>query len=595
MTQPKALIAERYRLIESLGAGGMGRVWLARDEMLRRDVAIKEVIPPEGLTTEERDELRLRTLREARAAARLNDPNVVRIYDVIQSEQAPWIVMEYVPSRSLHQVITDEGPLPPERVAQIGLAVLSALRAAHAAGVLHRDVKPGNVLLADTGRVVLTDFGLAVFEGGDGAVTRPGLILGSPQYISPERAREGTSGPESDMWSLGATLYAAVEGRSPYARSTTYATLTALATEEPDPPARAGVMKPVLNALLRKDPRARAGVAETERLLRRAAAGEGRGFSWSLPALPRPRRSREGHSGSSGIRASRSAESVAQVSAPPGGLSEHSPGPFDIRPEARVEFPGRARGSAVVGAPAPVELDRPDDDDSTVPAGQRWKWIAVAAGVLVIAVVAAIVLSDQGGAPPADAPVTGQAARSTSAAPSPSPSVSLSPQVQGSFGDDVMQLPPGYHYETDPTWGWRVAVPDGWIKRPHETSKSMVYFQSNTDPRMRMGVDTTFTPPADAVADWEQQERARLRSGMYANYQRVGIEPVTNYQGQCADWQWRYDSSQGGRMHVSNLGCRVRPNLGHALYWEVPDSLWDSEPVTTMYGIIKVSFRPKPA
>jgi len=262
MAVRRMLVAGRYRLLEPVGAGGMGRVWLARDEMLRRDVAVKEVIPPEGLTPQERDELRMRTLREARAAARLNDANVVRIYDVVHTEQAPWIVMEYVPSRSLHQVITEDGPLPVERVARIGLAVLGALRAAHAAGVLHRDVKPGNVLLADAGRVVLTDFGLAVFEGGDGAVTRPGLILGSPQYISPERAREGTSGPESDLWSLGATLYAAVEGRSPYARSTTYATLPALATEEPDPPVRAGVLRPVLTALLRKDPRARAGVAE---------------------------------------------------------------------------------------------------------------------------------------------------------------------------------------------------------------------------------------------------------------------------------------------------------------------------------------------
>src|SRR6185369_6078537 len=199
----------------------------------------------------------------------------------------------YVPSRSLHQVITEEGTLPPDRAAVIGIDVLAALKAAHLAGVLHRDVKPGNVLLADDGRVVLTDFGLAIFEGGDGAVTRPGLILGSPQYIAPERAREGQSGPESDLWSLGATLYAAVEGRSPYARSTTYGTLTALATEEPDPPARAGVLKPVLVALLRKDPRARASVAETERLLLRAAAGEGRGWPFGMPALPRPRRSRE--------------------------------------------------------------------------------------------------------------------------------------------------------------------------------------------------------------------------------------------------------------------------------------------------------------
>src|SRR4051812_1251802 len=395
-------VAERYRLIEQLGSGGMGRVWLARDEVLRRDVAIKEVVPPPGLTPEERDELRMRTLREARAAARLNDPNVVRIYDVMHTEQAPWIVMEYVPSRSLHQVITEDGPLPPERVAGIGLAVLSALRAAHAAGVLHRDVKPGNVLLADTGRVVLTDFGLAVFEGGDGAVTRPGLILGSPQYISPERAREGTSGPEADMWSLGATLYAAVEGRSPYARSTTYATLTALATEEPDPPVRAGVMKPVLAALLRKEPRTRAGMAETERLLQRAVAGEGRGW-WSRPALPRPRRSREGHpspspnSGGGPSFHSAAVGAVAPVSAEPGAASDVSPEPISVfrsvRRPAALEGPSEGRSDL-------IPLGSADDDlDRTVMPKQRWRWVAAAVAVVALAVTAVLLLTDSGESP----------------------------------------------------------------------------------------------------------------------------------------------------------------------------------------------------
>src|SRR5207248_4683065 len=184
------LIAERYRLLRSLGEGGMGRVWLARDEILHRDVAVKEVVPPPGLTPAEREEMGRRTLREARAAARLTHPNVVRVYDVVTSDRHPWIVMEYVPSRSLHQVIAEDGPLPPRRVAEIGLGVLGALRAAHAAGVTHRDVKPGNVLLTDDGRVVLTDFGLAAM-GGEANVTRPGLILGSPAYIAPERARDG--------------------------------------------------------------------------------------------------------------------------------------------------------------------------------------------------------------------------------------------------------------------------------------------------------------------------------------------------------------------------------------------------------------------
>jgi serine/threonine protein kinase len=289
MSASQVLIAGRYRLIRSLGNGGMGRVWLARDQVLHRDVAVKEVVLPVGLTDAELEELRQRTLREARAAARLSHPNVVQIYDVVRTDDQPWIVMEYVPSRSLHRVIEEDGPLPPARVARIGLSVLAALDAAHRAGVLHRDVKPSNVLISDAGRVVLTDFGLATFDGGENAVTRPGLVLGSPQYVSPERARDGDSTPEADLWSLGATLYAAVEGRSPFARPTTMATLTALATERPDPMRRAGPLKPVLLGLLRRNVRSRLGVAEAESLLWRAAEPGTRTLGRRLPR-PRPPR-----------------------------------------------------------------------------------------------------------------------------------------------------------------------------------------------------------------------------------------------------------------------------------------------------------------
>lgn len=638
MTQPRSLIAERYRLIESLGAGGMGRVWLARDEMLRRDVAIKEVVPPEGLTAEEREELRLRTLREARAAARLNDANVVRIYDVVQTEQAPWIVMEYVPSRSLHQVITDDGPLPPERVAQIGLAVLNALKAAHAAGVLHRDVKPGNVLLADTGRVVLTDFGLAVFEGGDGAVTRPGLILGSPQYISPERAREGTSGPESDLWSLGATLYAAVEGRSPYARSTTYATLTALATEDPDPPTRAGVLKPVLNALLRKDPRARAGVAETERLLQRAAAGEGRAWSWSLP---RPRRSREGHPtglrslsggssrdslrgslrgalrgpssqgpssrGSSQPLGGGSPEQDAPVSSPPAGLEQASPSPtgaprWNDAP-AQVDSPGSALGSAAVPASPPVgaglysRTTAASDAVDTAPRGQhRGRWIAAVVVALALLVGAGVMIARSGddGLPrtgPTGAHATNLPAGPATSAPGPTPSES--PQVRGTIGGTVMDLPAGFHWETDATYGWAVAVPNGWVRSVKRPSyPSMISFTDPLDGRWEMAIDTSFKPPlGDPVEDWRGQEQARLKDGLYPAYEQVRIVPIAFRDGwACADWQWRYTATNG-RLHISNMGCRVNPGRGHAIYWQTPDALWDDSATVNKFTIVKLSFR----
>jgi tRNA A-37 threonylcarbamoyl transferase component Bud32 len=290
MAVGRMLIAGRYRLLEPVGSGGMGRVWLARDEMLDRDVAVKEFRPPEWMTDAEQARLRDRTLREARSAGRLNHPHVVRVYDVVHADGLPWIVMEYVPSRSLHQVINEDGPYSPVAAARIGLSVLDALSAAHRAGVLHRDVKPHNVLIGTDGRVVLTDFGLATFVD-DGAVTGPGLVVGSPQYVSPERARDGASTVESDMWSLGATLYAAVEGRSPYARDTAMATLMALATEPPDPPVRAGPLAPVLLGLLRHDATARLTASEVERRLRMLVNPASAAASVPAPRRPDPRES----------------------------------------------------------------------------------------------------------------------------------------------------------------------------------------------------------------------------------------------------------------------------------------------------------------
>ncbi|MEU4214589.1 serine/threonine-protein kinase, partial [Actinoplanes sp. NPDC026623] len=274
MAVRRMLIAGRYRLLEPVGSGGMGRVWLARDEMLDRDVAVKEFVPPNWMTDDEKARLRTRTLREARSAARLNHPHVVRIYDVVHARDLPWIVMEYVPSRSLYQVLGEDGPFAPAEAARIGLDVLEAITAAHRAGVLHRDVKPHNVLIGHDGRVVLTDFGLATFVD-DGSVTGPGLVVGSPQYVSPERARDGASTVESDLWSFGATLYAAVEGRSPFARENAMATLMALATEEPDPPRLAGALAPVLTGLLRREPMERMTAPEADALLRVVVAEAG--------------------------------------------------------------------------------------------------------------------------------------------------------------------------------------------------------------------------------------------------------------------------------------------------------------------------------
>ncbi|WP_239153754.1 serine/threonine protein kinase [Virgisporangium aliadipatigenens] len=268
---PPQVLAGRYRLVLPLGQGGMGRVWRAVDELLLRDVAVKELVLPPAATERDRDDLRERALREARAIARIDQANVVRLFDVVHDGGQPWIVMELIPSRSLQDVLNAHGPVAPARAARIGLGVLAALRAAHRAGILHRDVKPANILLADDGRVVLTDFGVAL-AAEDTSITVTGIVMGSPQYLAPERATDGMIGPAADLWSLGATLYAAVEGRPPYERSTGVATLTALATERPPPPKQAGVLTAALEGLLRKDPRDRVGPDETERLLRAAAA-----------------------------------------------------------------------------------------------------------------------------------------------------------------------------------------------------------------------------------------------------------------------------------------------------------------------------------
>ncbi|WP_329340924.1 serine/threonine protein kinase [Streptomyces sp. NBC_00663] len=266
------LIAGRYRLLSPLGEGGMGTVWRARDEVLHREVAVKEVRAPAGLAGSEVERMYARLEREAWAAARVANRNVVTVYDVATQDGRPWIVMELVRGVSLADVLDAEGPVSPQRAAHIGAEVLAALRAAHEAGVLHRDVKPANVLLSNDGRVVLTDFGIAMVEGSS-ALTMTGEVIGSPEFLAPERALGRTPGPESDLWSLGVLLYAAVEGNSPFRQSTPLNTLRAIVDDELPPPHRAGPLAPVIEGLLRKDPAERLSADRAEQDLRIVGAG----------------------------------------------------------------------------------------------------------------------------------------------------------------------------------------------------------------------------------------------------------------------------------------------------------------------------------
>ncbi|MBU3871716.1 serine/threonine protein kinase, partial [Streptomyces sp. 4503] len=265
------LLAGRYRLGEILGQGGMGTVWRASDQTLGRTVAVKELRFPSSVEEDEKRRLITRTLREAKAIARIRSNGAVTVYDVVDEDDRPWIVMELIEGRSLADAVRDDGPLTPRRAAEVGLAVLDVLRAAHQAGILHRDVKPSNVLISDDGRVVLTDFGIAQVEG-DPSVTSTGMLVGAPSYISPERARGQKPGPPADLWSLGGLLYAAVEGVPPYDKSTAIATLTAVMTEPVEPPKNAGPLEEVIYGLLTKDPALRLDDAGARALLEHAVS-----------------------------------------------------------------------------------------------------------------------------------------------------------------------------------------------------------------------------------------------------------------------------------------------------------------------------------
>jgi serine/threonine protein kinase len=249
----------------------MGVVWQARDELLGRDVAVKELLWPDRFSAPEWQAACQRAVSEARLAAQVSHRNVIRVFDVVTEDGCPWIVTELVRGRSLDQLIQLTGPVGPAEAAWIGLGLLAALRAAHAAGIVHRDVKPANVMLQPD-RVVLTDFGIARASGTPASAGH-GVLVGSPSYLAPERACGQESGPPDDLWGLGATLYAAVEGHGPFERDEgAQASLAAVVADELPPAARAGALWPAISGLLRKDPRQRLGADAAERILRGVSA-----------------------------------------------------------------------------------------------------------------------------------------------------------------------------------------------------------------------------------------------------------------------------------------------------------------------------------
>ncbi|MEU2567552.1 serine/threonine-protein kinase [Streptomyces althioticus] len=435
------VIAGRYRLLSPLGEGGMGTVWRARDEVLHREVAVKEVRAPAGLPASDVERMYARLEREAWAAARVADRNVVTVYDVATEDGRPWIVMELVRGLSLAEVLEAEGPVTPRRAARIGAEVLAALRAAHAAGVLHRDVKPANVLIANDGRVVLTDFGIAMVEGSS-ALTMTGEVVGSPEFLAPERALGRTPGPESDLWSLGVLLYAAVEGHSPFRQDTPLSTLRAIVDEELPPPRRAGPLAPVVAGLLRKDPAERLPADRAAEDLRVVAAG---GTPGADPART----------------ASSYAPTVAALPAPP---------PTDPhQPLVTSRQPSSGAPTAATAAAPPAR-------------GRRSGALLIAGLVLLVLALAGLTyaLLDQDDGEPeagkggASSPATtgGKGAGATETRDGPSPSSSATDDASEDEGDD------GGHEEETPAVTVSVAVTGtrteyhGACPPPHEEAPS---------------------------------------------------------------------------------------------------------------------------
>ncbi|WP_190178533.1 serine/threonine-protein kinase [Streptomyces naganishii] len=508
---PGLLVAGRYRLAESIGQGGMGRVWRAADEMLHRQVAVKEM-RIDGVDAEDSRTRRERTLREARATARIDHPGVVRVYDVVDEGERLWIVMELVPARSLERLLLDEGPLGPGETARIGLGLVSALRQVHAGGVLHRDIKPGNILVeGGGGRVVLTDFGIAAIQDAK-ALTMVGMLVGSPDYMAPERVSGRPQGPPSDVWSLGATLCAALVGRSPFSRDTTLATLHAVLYEEPRLPPAAGPLSETLAALLVKDPEARPGLDALESALRPVA------YPSRTPTRAVPGPTRVSH-----------------------GPGDTGPAPT---PTAGPE-PGQGPAPEQGQGPAPSRAPGPERAPAgAARRGHRLPWLRVAAGVLVAGAVlgAVLALLPDGTAKRHDASA---AAPGSSASVSPSGASSASPSsaptVEGTSRPPG--VPPGAHREAG---GFAWETPRGW-RRDVKTGAEVHY--TSPDGGQELAAKSSLAR-GDLMETWRTSEQ-NAHQGQ--DYRKIRLERTTFHGRPAVVWEYTFTLG-GADWHARLLG-----------------------------------------
>jgi hypothetical protein len=547
------LISGRYRLQEPIGRGAMGIVWRGRDELLDREVAVKEV-----RAAADNDGIYQRTLREAKAAARLNHPGVVTVFDVVEEDGSPWIVMELVHARSLDRLIAEDGPLRPQQAARLGEQLLGALECAHAAGVLHRDVKPGNVLVVADNTVKLTDFGIATFPG-DPALTQVGMVYGTPGYTAPERVRGEPATPASDLWSLGATLYTAVEGRGPFDRLGGSAAIFARVAHEPAPRApSAGPLGPVIDALLQADPAQRPDVITAARLLGNAAARADSG-----PAFPDGFAVPGGYPAFADVREfppmPPPADLPASADLPefldqPAGGSPVSSSPAANPPAAgpappRPRGPGRvlmAAATAVAMAAAAfigyaAYPRSPGTASDPAPATAAVKGAGAVSG--------ATPASGTGGQPAHGTTGTGAGDRNTGSAGGDDPGAGSSPANGGSgtaapVGYQWFQVTPA---SSGTAAGFKVAAPATW----QLTTQGLISYLRPPSGGAYIEISLApFTYPGPLREAAFLQARA-LQQDLHPGYRLIAIRPGT-FLGQ-PDAAWRFSWLQGGTTRVGVL------------------------------------------
>jgi eukaryotic-like serine/threonine-protein kinase len=569
MARPAAdrILVDRYALKTPLGRGGMGVVWRAHDLVLGREVAIKEVRFPASMPDAERRSAQARVTRETRAAARLNHQGVVTLYDVVTDQGGVFLVMELVEAPTLAELVLAEGPLASERVAEIGAQLAHALEAAHQAGIVHRDVKPDNVLVPQAGTAKLADFGVA-WLAGDPRLTTTGMVIGSPAYMAPEQAQGEPAGPPADFWALGASLYFAVEGQPPFDKGSSMATLAAVVNEAPRPMHRAGPLAPLLAALLAKDPQARPSAPKVRAWL-----------AWLLVVAP-PAPPTEalpatgpGHAGP-----------FAPTPSIPGA-------PGTPTPPSPTAAPGRPQVPAFEPAQAPVweppgglvRLQRPSRPALPAAPPAPGRGVRRRLGVVALLLVGGLLtawLTNRIGADPGmvrAAPATTRNGAGATATTRPAPANSKQPvttlaPTTPTTAAAQRGVPAGWRPFTNRAGNNRVGVPPGFRARTRQSYNATVVEEQG-------GAGRVFTVrsrnPANPLPQASRDYRAWARRN-FTGFREIGYEEDQSYAARPGAVVFEYEAVvDGRRVHVSHINVKGR-SWGYNIEFIVPAGQWDA-------------------